>query len=97
MYGLPERNADTLRAKRDEFAAELVADSRWFRRGGALAVLVGTLLTTLGLMAPAPILGSLGGTMNGLGVIGLVVGSRWLARRNANSVYGDAIARAEGR
>lgn len=97
MYGLPERNADTLRAKRDEFAAELIADTRWFRRGGWLALPTGIVTFILGVQLPMAVLGSLGGTLTGLGAISLTVGSHWLARRNAASAYGDAIARAEGR
>lgn len=97
MYGLPERNADALRIKRDEFAAELVSDARWFRVGGLLAAPVGIALLWLSLALPQPIFGALGGMTLGLSLISLAVGSRWLARRNANSAYGDAIARAERR
>lgn len=95
MYGLPERNGDTLRTKRDEFAAELIADSRWLRIGSWLATPVGVTLAWLGFATPIPLVAMGGSAVTALGLMANFVGSHWLARKNARDAYRDAIAQAD--
>lgn len=86
MYGLPDPMSGEERRAR--FEQELYDSSRLMRAAGRPVFLVGIILWVAAIAAEwGSLTGALGGIVTGLGLVMMAIGSRWLARRQADSVY----------
>lgn len=86
MYGLPDQPSRDER--RDQFERELYDSVRLLRASGPPVLMMGVAWWITSVLAGWVIVGAAAGVVTGLGLILMAVGSRWLARKHADSVYG---------